>query len=233
MKDLLGDIDRWRRSGERIAVARVVDIEGSGPRLPGAAMAVTESGEVAGSVSGGCVEGAVVGEALSILEGTTEPPRRHLRVLRRRGVCGRADVRRHDPSVHRGVGVVSDMPIFERYAGAARLERPRGVGHGDRRRARRGEVAGHHGRRRRTRFTRPSRTRPSGGARCARRTRSSSIRCAEAMDLRARPRRRIWSTSRPSACSSSRTLPHRRCGSSGPSISPRRSPASPRCSGTG
>mgnify|MGYP003877940491 FL=1 len=36
-------------------------------------MAVTGSGEVAGSVSGGCVEGAVVGEALSILEGTTEP----------------------------------------------------------------------------------------------------------------------------------------------------------------
>ncbi|BAN03652.1 putative carbon monoxide dehydrogenase accessory protein [Ilumatobacter coccineus YM16-304] len=73
MKDLLGDIARWRAAGERIAVARVVDIEGSGPRLPGAAMAVTESGEVAGSVSGGCVEGAVVGEALSILDGTTEP----------------------------------------------------------------------------------------------------------------------------------------------------------------
>lgn len=72
MKELLNDINRWRRAGERIAVARVVDIEGSGPRLPGAAMAVTESGEVAGSVSGGCVEGAVVGEALSILDGTTE-----------------------------------------------------------------------------------------------------------------------------------------------------------------
>lgn len=72
MKDLLSDIARWRRDGERIAVARVVDIEGSGPRLPGAAMAVTQSGEVAGSVSGGCVEGAVVSEALSILDGTTQ-----------------------------------------------------------------------------------------------------------------------------------------------------------------
>ena len=69
MKDLLGDISRWRRAGERIAVARVVDIEGSGPRDPGAAMAVNESGEVVGSVSGGCVEGAVVTEALSILNG--------------------------------------------------------------------------------------------------------------------------------------------------------------------
>ena len=67
MKELVADIDRWRRDGHRIAIARVVDIEGSGPRLPGAAMAVTEAGEVAGSVSGGCVEGAVVAEALEVL----------------------------------------------------------------------------------------------------------------------------------------------------------------------
>jgi xanthine dehydrogenase accessory factor len=69
MRELLDEIDQWRQAGERIAVARVVDIEGSGPRDPGAAMAVTESGEVAGSVSGGCVEGAVVSEALAILAG--------------------------------------------------------------------------------------------------------------------------------------------------------------------
>ena len=66
MQDLLDDIERWRAAGDRIAVARVVDVEGSGPRGPGAAMAVTESGEVAGSVSGGCVEGAVVAEALAV-----------------------------------------------------------------------------------------------------------------------------------------------------------------------
>ncbi|MCH9784138.1 MAG: XdhC family protein [Gammaproteobacteria bacterium] len=73
MHDLLADIDRWREAGHRIAVARVVDIEGSGPRDPGAAMAVTDDGEVAGSVSGGCVEGAVVAEALSILDGERQP----------------------------------------------------------------------------------------------------------------------------------------------------------------
>lgn len=73
MKDLLDDIDRWRAAGERVAVARVVDIEGSGPREPGAAMAVTASGEVAGSVSGGCVEGAVVGQAMAILNGDAGP----------------------------------------------------------------------------------------------------------------------------------------------------------------
>src|SRR5215203_6261007 len=67
MKDVLDDIDRWRADGHRIAVARVVGVEGSGPRAPGAAMAVNEAGEVAGSVSGGCVEGAVVTEALEVL----------------------------------------------------------------------------------------------------------------------------------------------------------------------
>ena len=67
MRELINDIQRWRRQGHRVALARVVDVEGSGPRLPGAAMAVTEGGEVAGSVSGGCVEGAVVSEALDVL----------------------------------------------------------------------------------------------------------------------------------------------------------------------
>jgi len=69
MKELLDDIDRWQHDGKRVAIARVVDIEGSGPRDPGAAMAVNDGGEVVGSVSGGCVEGAVVSEALSILNG--------------------------------------------------------------------------------------------------------------------------------------------------------------------
>ena len=67
MREILDDIDRWRNAGKRVAVARIVNIEGSGPRDPGAAMAVNEDGEVAGSVSGGCVEGAVVSEALALM----------------------------------------------------------------------------------------------------------------------------------------------------------------------
>ncbi|MEY2475319.1 MAG: hypothetical protein QOG87_634 [Actinomycetota bacterium] len=67
MKDLLTDIGRWRAHGKRVALARVIALDGSGPRDPGAAMAVNEDGEVAGSVSGGCVEGAVVTEALDVL----------------------------------------------------------------------------------------------------------------------------------------------------------------------
>mgnify|MGYP002525680821 FL=1 len=68
MREILGDIWRWQRLGRRVALARVVDLEGSGPRLPGAAMAVADAGEVTGSVSGGCVEAAVVTEALEVLE---------------------------------------------------------------------------------------------------------------------------------------------------------------------
>jgi xanthine dehydrogenase accessory factor len=67
VKEILDDLDRWRRQDKRVALARVVDVEGSGPRLPGAAMAVSEDGEVVGSVSGGCVEGAVVTEALDVI----------------------------------------------------------------------------------------------------------------------------------------------------------------------
>ena len=68
MREIMKDLDRWRSQGKRVALARVVDLEGSGPRDPGAAMAVNEDGVVVGSVSGGCVEGAVVEEALDIIE---------------------------------------------------------------------------------------------------------------------------------------------------------------------
>lgn len=68
MKDILEDVVSWRKAGKQVAIARVIDIEGSGPRDPGAAMAVNEDGEVIGSVSGGCVESAVVTEALDIIE---------------------------------------------------------------------------------------------------------------------------------------------------------------------
>ncbi len=66
MRELLDDLERWRAAGVPVVIARVVEVEGSAPRLPGAAMAVAADGEVAGSVSGGCVESAVVAEAMRI-----------------------------------------------------------------------------------------------------------------------------------------------------------------------
>ena len=68
MREILQDLEKWRSEDKQIVLARVVDLEGSGPREPGASMAVNEDGEVAGSVSGGCVEGAVVSAALEIMK---------------------------------------------------------------------------------------------------------------------------------------------------------------------
>lgn len=56
MIDVLDAVERWRREGQRVAVATVVGVEKSAPRDPGATLAVNERGDVAGSVSGGCVE---------------------------------------------------------------------------------------------------------------------------------------------------------------------------------
>lgn len=67
MIGLLTELERWHRAGLKVAIARIVDIEGSAPRLAGATMAITEEGEVAGSLSGGCVESIVVEAALDLL----------------------------------------------------------------------------------------------------------------------------------------------------------------------
>ena len=69
MKDVLEDLDAWVARGERVAVATVVAVRRSAPRPPGAKMAVSESGAFVGSVSGGCVEGAVVEVAEEVLRG--------------------------------------------------------------------------------------------------------------------------------------------------------------------
>ena len=68
MKEILDDLDRWRRRRQARRAGPRGRRRGFGPRGPGAAMAVSDDGEVAGSVSGGCVEGAVVTEALEILD---------------------------------------------------------------------------------------------------------------------------------------------------------------------
>ncbi|WP_067795150.1 XdhC family protein [Actinomadura formosensis] len=72
MRDVLEDIAGWYASGQTFGLATVVHTFRSAPRPPGAAMAVSPGGEVAGSVSGGCVEGAVYELAQSVLE-TGEP----------------------------------------------------------------------------------------------------------------------------------------------------------------
>jgi xanthine/CO dehydrogenase XdhC/CoxF family maturation factor len=68
MRDILPDIEKWRTRGEQVALATVIFMAGSAPRRPGAKLAVSESGELSGSVSGGCVEPAVVHAAMEVLQ---------------------------------------------------------------------------------------------------------------------------------------------------------------------
>src|SRR4051794_18079225 len=72
MRDLIDELTAWSRRGDTYALATVVDVRGSAPRQPGASMAVSPTGEVVGSVSGGCVEGAVYELATEVLK-TGEP----------------------------------------------------------------------------------------------------------------------------------------------------------------
>ena len=67
MKEVLSEVDAWRAAGSQVAVATVVKVEGSAPRPVGAAMAISSAGDLAGSVSGGCVEAAVFEEAQEVL----------------------------------------------------------------------------------------------------------------------------------------------------------------------
>jgi xanthine dehydrogenase accessory factor len=70
MRELLPDLERWRARGERIALARVVATRRSAPRPVGSKLAISESGELAGSVSGGCVENEVYEAAREVLRGS-------------------------------------------------------------------------------------------------------------------------------------------------------------------
>jgi xanthine dehydrogenase accessory factor len=72
LRDILGSLTAWYGEGRPLGLATVVGTSRSAPRQPGAAMAVSAAGEVAGSVSGGCVEGAVFELAQEVIE-TGEP----------------------------------------------------------------------------------------------------------------------------------------------------------------
>src|ERR1700758_5109568 len=79
VRDILAQIEKWGAAGETFGLATVVRTFHSAPREPGAALAVSAGGEVVGSVSGGCVEGAVYELAQQVLQ-TGQP------VLQRYGV---------------------------------------------------------------------------------------------------------------------------------------------------
>src|SRR5258708_27980170 len=68
VEDVLATAAGWRAAGEEVALATVAETWVSSPRAAGSQMAVTKSGRMAGSVSGGCIEGAVAEAAMKTLE---------------------------------------------------------------------------------------------------------------------------------------------------------------------
>jgi xanthine/CO dehydrogenase XdhC/CoxF family maturation factor len=67
VKEILPDVEGWLADGEKVAVATVVATRRSAPRPVGASLAISESGKMCGSVSGGCVEGDVYEHAREVL----------------------------------------------------------------------------------------------------------------------------------------------------------------------
>ena len=70
-EDILATAAIWRAAGETVALATVVETWGSSPRPAGSRLAVSASGKLAGSVSGGCIEGAVADVAKNVMESGT------------------------------------------------------------------------------------------------------------------------------------------------------------------
>ena len=143
MRDVMNDVERWLAEGKRIALATVVARKGSAPRGVGATLAVTEEMEVSGSVSGGCVEPAVIEEGLrAIRTGQAEAAE----IWHQRGAERRAHrplLRRRDRGLRRAPGRRANEPACAAQRHPARAR-------GRHRRARHGvgrPVLCHYGRR--------------------------------------------------------------------------------------
>lgn len=68
MSDPLEQAAAWIAAGRRVALATVIETWGSSPRAPGSKLAVNDGGEFVGSVSGGCIEGAVIDAARQVMD---------------------------------------------------------------------------------------------------------------------------------------------------------------------
>ena len=65
--DILNEAEAWKRTGKGVALATVIETWGSAPRPVGSHLVIDEDGNFLGSVSGGCVEGAVISEAMDVI----------------------------------------------------------------------------------------------------------------------------------------------------------------------
>ena len=76
MKEILPEVEAWREAGEKVVVATVVATRRTAPRPVGKSLAVSQSGKMCGSVSGGCVESDVYDNAMEVMR-TGEPKLLH------------------------------------------------------------------------------------------------------------------------------------------------------------
>ncbi len=67
MRDVIEDLQRWRSEGQDVALATLIKASGSAPRPLGSKLVISSGGSMTGSVSGGCIEGAVFEEAQAVL----------------------------------------------------------------------------------------------------------------------------------------------------------------------
>jgi xanthine/CO dehydrogenase XdhC/CoxF family maturation factor len=97
--EVLDQVGKWKADGKGVAVATVIVTWGSSPRPVGSQLGVDDSGNMVGSVSGGCIEGAVVKEALDAIgrQAAIARFRRH----RRAGLGCRPGLRRQGPGLRR------------------------------------------------------------------------------------------------------------------------------------
>ena len=110
-EDILKAAEDWRKAGRGVALATVVETWGSAPRPVGSNLVIDEEGNFLGSVSGGCVEGAVVTEAIDVIE-SGKPKTLEFGVADETAWKVGSFLRRHHPSLCGEGGVTSFAPRY-------------------------------------------------------------------------------------------------------------------------